>query len=212
MAEVTGDNQGFDWMNALKMGGGVLGAGYGLYNMIKGSQGGQQSAYNIDALRAEQQPFMDQYNQIYGQGQNQYQTGQGYMDAGGEQNQLLRRSLMGNLMNSQAVTSMINNRNPYTSSGILQAQNQDSRQDMMGMANNQFMQGLQGNMKFGAGLMGQGIQTQMGATQGGAGLAENIQQGMIANQDIANTNSYMGSQNRMDMGQGLFKLMSNFIG
>ena len=211
MAEpVAGDNTGFDWMNALKMGGGAAAGIAGLYNMYQGSQGGTQQGYDIEGLRTEQQPFMDQYNQIYGQGQDQYQTGQDYMDIGSQPNQLLRKSLMSNLMNSNAVTSMINNRNPYTSSGILQAQNANASQNAMGMANSQFMQGVQGNMKFGAGLMGQGINTQMGATRGSAGLAENIQQGMIANTDIANANTLQGSQNQMDMGQSLLNMLGSF--
>ena len=202
---------GINWGNVLKTGAGIASGIGGLMSLWGGSQGGQQQAYDVDKLTAMQQPFMDQYNQIYGQGHQQYQMGQGYMDVGGEQNQLLRQGLMKNLMNSDAIKSMINNRNPYVSSGILQAQNQQSRQTMMESANNQFMQGVQNNMKFGAGLMGQGINTQMGATSGGAGLMENLQQAMISNTDIANANALNAQASQVGMGGSLLDIATKFL-
>ena len=185
----------------------------GAYNMYQGMSGASdQSGYDIQGLKTMQQPFMDQYNDIYGQGQEQYGQGQDYMDIGGEQNQLLRSGLMKNLMNSDAIKSMMNNRNPYTSSGIKQAQNQESRQDMMGMANDQFMQGYQQNRQFGSGLMSQGLNTQMGATQGGVGLTENIQQAMLSNTDIQNANKMTGAQNQMDFGSSLLSMAGSYLG
>lgn len=173
-----------------------------IYSGIKGNESMQNAynPYNIDQLRAEQDPLNANLNSLANQGQHLFEGGQNlvnqgqdYMDITGQQNQLMRRSIMGNTLDGIALQNELSLRNPEMNSGIARQNLASNTIQGTKEANDQFLSAYQRNMQFGGGLMGQGYNTMQGGlnTKAGVygqqqGLVENMQQAMIANNDMRN--------------------------
>ena len=111
-------------------------------------------------------------------------------------------------------------RNPNASSGIQSQQMAANTLNAQQQANQQFLQGFRNNQQMGMGIMGQGsgmmsaggnmqstgIQNQMGGLGAQVGLAQNIQQAQIANQDLANQRAAAQANYHANQASGLFSM------
>ena len=215
--------------------GGLLNVGMGLYGMYAGQQAqqkgfdAQQNAFNpydVGQLRTEQQGQMEGYQgivgkgqEMYDQGKDHYAQGQQYMDMGGQQNQLMRRTLQNQSMDAVALQNTMNRRNPNGSSGLQQQQLQAQTMAGQGQANNQFLQGYANNQKMGAsmmtsgaGMQHQGVGAQQQGYQGQTGLVENIQQAQISNQDMQNEKAASNANYYNNQAAGLFGMTAGMGG
>jgi hypothetical protein len=225
---------------ALGAGASLLGGLYGMYkgqDALKNAY----NPYDIAALRKEQGAANQLYKDIagygrqamgygqemYGQGQSLMDQGQSFFDIGSEHNQLMRKSIMGDAMSQVALQNTLAQRNPnQQGSGIAQQNLRASQLQGTKQSQDAFLQGYRQNMGIGQGLLGQGLQSQqagmstyqsgvgnIGASaQGQAGLAENIQQAMIANNEMRNQQARDQSAYWNQMGSSMFGLGGTMLG
>jgi Zn-dependent oligopeptidase len=211
-------------MGAVLGGLSLLGSIYAGNKGYQAMQGGYDP-YDINALRNEQQPMMDSYSGLAGQGQDmygrgveQYNQGQGYLDVNSEQNQLLRGNIQKDALSGVALQNTLAQRNPNANSGILNQQLSQNQQGAMKSAQGSFLQGFQNNQNLGMGLMGQainqqtsGMSTQMGAYGAQTGMMENMQQAMIANTDMGNQQSRDEASYWSNMSGSLMSGIGSFL-
>ncbi len=204
---------------------GLLGGAYSTYQGKK-SMDKAFSPYDVGAIANQQagvkagyQGLLDRVKVLQGREDDLYSQGQQFFDIGSEQNQLMRRSLLDQSMDSIALQNQLAQRNPNVNSGILQAQSQANQLNAQAQANQQFLQGYQANMGIGQGLMGQSRmlgQQGAGMTQqalgGMQGLSENIMQAQIANRDLANQQQAANANWWNNAASGLFQFGGNLLG
>ena len=170
--QAASDDDDVDWVQFLPA---LVSGGAALYNAFKkskpkpfdvsGAQGMEEYGDSIDAYSNRAQEYLDPDSQISRQMTNQ---------------------VKGDAMDQIGVQNQLNSRNPFTSSGIMQAQNRQNTSSGIGMANKNVAQLLMGLQQQGTNMMGQSV--------GQRGQYADIfaQQG-IANQEQDNQwNSEMG--------------------
>jgi hypothetical protein len=189
-------------IGALLGGASLLGSLYAGQKGYDAMQGGY-NPYDISALRAEQDPLnanltalANQAQGLYQQGQDTYRQGEQFLDIGGEQNQLMRKTIQNQAMDAVALQNTLAQRNPNMSGGIAQQNLAANQIQAQKGANEQFLGAYQQNLGVGAGLMGQAgglMQGALGAQQGvynqQGQLVENMQQALIGNTEMANQQS-----------------------
>lgn len=202
------------WGSIIGAGASLLGS-YMTGSKANQARNNSYNPYNINQLRAEQAESKGLYQdmagygqeaigygkEMYQQGQDLYDQGQGFFDIGSEQNQLMRKGIMNNSMDQIALQNTLAQRTPnFGNSGIARAVASSNQLAGMSDATKNFLQGYQQNMGIGQGLLGQamgqqragmgtfqsGVGNVQASAQGQAGLAENIQQAQISNNEMRN--------------------------
>jgi len=140
-------------------------------SLLGGLFGSKPKGYDIGSLSQ-----MKNYEQMLNQ---QMQLGKGLMDPSSTQNRLMKQMTMQNTMDQIGVQNQLSSRNPFTSSGILQAQGGSNILKGIRTGSETAQQGYLQNM-------GTGLQTLNTGISNYGGLAENYAQQSIANQQLQN--------------------------
>tara|TARA_R110001583_G_scaffold31452_5_gene107573 strand:+ start:3710 stop:4489 length:780 start_codon:yes stop_codon:yes gene_type:complete len=227
------------WGAAIGIGASLLGS-YMSGNKASNARNQSYNPYNINQLRSEQAESKGLYQdmagygrksmgfgeEMYQQGQDLYDQGQQFFDVGSEHNQLMRKGVMDDSMNQIGLQNTLAQRQQGGGdTGISRANAASNTLAGQGQAQQNFLQGYQQNMGIGQGLLGQamgqqqagmgtfqaGVGNVQASAQGQAGLAENIQQAQISNNEMRNQKYRDDADYHSGMSNSFMSLGSNLL-